>query len=136
MSGVVVINYLLSNDAGVTALVSADKIRTGMVSQKPSLPAISISKISASQQNTLAMSESSYIVIERVQVSAHSQSYSSAAGVLDAVRAACVQTMGVVNGVNCQSVTPQEEGVEIYRQETGVWTLTQDYMVGYLRSYS
>lgn len=139
MSGTTIIRYLLANAAGVTALVPATRIMAGVLPIDIERPCIAVQQISGEQANTLKMGESSYLVTHRIQVTMFATDTSSSSG-YDAVRAllnsvltACPHNSGVVNGITCYSITPDAEGYDDYNQDTLTYSLTQDFMVTFVR---
>jgi hypothetical protein len=139
MSGVSIIRYLLANNGDLTAVVSAAKISAGVLPLNTALPAISVTKVSANQHNTVSMSSIAYDCDERVQVTVLTKSSSSVSGyaqqqqILNLVRAACPLSLGLVNGFDCQGVLPDLEGPDLFDQNVGVHSQSQDFMVSYTR---
>lgn len=96
MSGVSVIRYRIANTAGVTALVSSSRIMAGPLPEGTSLPAISVSEISA-------VPDVGTLWIDRVQVTVFARSYVEMRAVMAAVEAV-TYPRGTINGFNVDSV--------------------------------
>jgi hypothetical protein len=88
MSGPAVVAYLLSQSAGLTALVpSARIIASPDLPQRTTLPAINVWSVSRMERLTLGMSEASRFQTERVQVTVHAKTEASKDAILALVRA-------------------------------------------------
>lgn len=142
MSGALVIRHLLANDASITAVVPSSRIMCGTLPQDIGYPAIAINQISGSQFNTLKMGESSYLVAQRVQVTVFAKDvdattdlsgYETVKQILDLVINACESTRGSVNGINCDSIFPSDEGPDQYDKEALVYWQSQDFTVNFTR---
>ena len=140
MSGVAIIQYLLANSAGLTAVVPAAQIMAGPLPVDTPLPAIAVQQISGQQHNNLSMSSASYLVTERVQITVIAQQpqsggsgYQQTKAVLALVRAALPLSRGTVNGFECQSVIPDIEGPDLYDPDTLLCSQSIDYFVTYRR---
>lgn len=128
MSGVAIVNYLLSNNAGLTAVVNSAQIISGVIPVGTPQPAISVIKISAIGRKSVSMAESN-IVIERVQVTILAKSYASAKSILASVISALPLSKSTVNGFLCDSVLPDTEGPDIFDPDALLYMQTMDFMV-------
>ena len=142
MSGTAIIRYLLANHAGLTALVPATRIMAGILPIEGTMPAISVRQITGNQNNTLGMNEAAYLVTHRVQVTVFAKDvdgdtdysgYERVKTILAQVRAACPQTYGTTNGVDCDSIYPDTEGPDLYDPESLLYSQSQDFMVSFRR---
>lgn len=133
MSGVAIINYLLSNDAGVIGTVPASRIFSGVIPLSTAMPAISVMQISGRQHNNVAMASDSYLVTDRVQVTVLSKSYAQAKAILSLVRAACPLSRGTINGFASEGVIPDAEGPDMFDEVDEIYQQSHDYMVSYIR---
>lgn len=138
MSGVAAIRYLLANSVPLTAVVPAARIKAGELPLKTVLPAISVTQISSVPRLTVAMTETSRLHTERVQVTVMVKNtdgepagsgYPSLRSILRLVLAACPNTCGTVNGVHLDSVLPAEEGPDIPDMEMSFITGSRDFIV-------
>ena len=133
MSGVLIIRALLSANTAVLAQVAADKIMAGVIPINTVLPAISIAQISGVTRNTIGMNEAKVMVTDRVQITVMTKNYASQKSILDLVRAACPNTNGLVNGVQCDSIWGDTTGPDIFDSEFTIYFQSVDFMVRYLR---
>jgi len=132
MSGAAIVTTLLSANSNLTAVVSASNILSGYVSGNP-LPAISVTKVTGQQENTLKMGESSYLVSQRVQVTVFASTEGSAKSIMALVRAALPYTRGTVGSFACQSILPDSEGPDFYDPSSKLAQQSQDYIVWFDR---
>lgn len=135
MSGVAVIRYLLANNAALVALVPATRIMAGDLPIKVVLPAISVTQISGTPRNTLAMNGGK-LHSDRVQVTALVKGadqggggYSSLDAILSAVFDACPYTRGTVNGIDVDSTKPDIEGPDLSDPATSLLSRSRDFIV-------
>ncbi len=139
MSGAAIINYLLSNSAGMTALVPAASILTGILPLPEQVPCVCVQQIDGQVYNTLLMTESSKLVRQRIQVSAFARDTQGASGygkvkaIMAQVIAACPQTKGAVSTYTVDSIIPDAEGQDFYDNETLIYSQTQDFLVSFYR---
>lgn len=133
MSGVGIAQYLLSQNAGLIAVVPAARIKAGVLPLNTVLPAISVTKISAQQYNNLAQNSASYLVQERVQVTVLAPTYPLVKSILALVRAALPQTRGTVNGFACDAIYPDTEGPDLYDHTTLTHEGSADYRITFRR---
>lgn len=134
MSGTRVINYLLANAAGVTALVASDKVLTGVVpGAKDPLPAISVRQVSGDELLDVAMT-GDRIVTHRVQVTVYAATYASKKSVLDAVRTAIGATKGSVDGIFVESILPAGEGPDLDDWGAQIFEQSRDFLVTFHRA--
>lgn len=138
MSGVAVVNYLLSNAASVIAVVPAARILTGPLplqeddSVAVELPAITISQISGTEWNKANKAESSgsQFRTERVQVTVHATTYASKKAILNLVRTACTpKPTSPVNSVKVDSIQPDGEGPDLDDPQSGMYEQSRDFLV-------
>lgn len=128
MSGVSIVNYLLSNTAAVTALVPAASIVSGVVPMDSALPAVGVKQVSGVERLDVPMTGSRYIS-ERVQVTAYTSSYGAKEAILRAARNACVGQRGTVNGFKLDSILPDGEGPDLDDDATRIFERSIDLIV-------
>jgi hypothetical protein len=138
VSGPAIINYLLSNNAGMTALVPADHILTGVLPLPEQMPCVCVQQIDGQQHNTLAMSETPSLVNNRVQVTAFSRDgtatgYAAVKAIIAQAVVACPHTRGAIAGFVVDSILPDSEGQDFYDPATLIYSQTQDFLVTYYR---
>jgi len=139
VSGASIINYLLSNNSGMTAIVPAAQILTGILPLPEQVPCICVQQIDGQQYNTLAMTETPKLVSNRVQVSAFARDAEGVAGygkvktILAQVLTACAHQRGSVNSYVVDAILPDSEGPDFYDPITLIYSQTQDFMVTFYR---
>lgn len=133
MSGVAVIRHLLANNAALTAQVSASKIMAGPIPINTVLPAISVAQVSGVQRNMMGMNSAKYLVTDRVQVTVMAASYALQKSILALIRAACPNSRGTINGVDCDSVLPDTEGPDFRDDAAAIYMQSQDFIVKFSR---
>lgn len=129
MSGVAVIRYLLANDAAVTAQVPAARIFGGPIPLNTALPAIGVEKISGTQLQTVAMSESPRLRTDRVQVTVHAGTYPAKETIVSLVRAACGNRHATVNAIAVDSILDAGEGPDFDDPGAFIYERSLDFMV-------
>ncbi len=139
MSGVVIIRYLLANNAPVLAIVPAAKIMTGDVPLNTALPAIAITQISSIPHTDVSMTDAK-MHTDRVQVSVllkgpqgspSGLGYPGQKALLKLVLAACPNQRGTVNGVAVDAILPDIEGPDLYDDPTSLFSGSRDFIVKY-----
>lgn len=133
MSGVAIVQYLLSHSAGLIAVVPAARIKSGVLPLDTDLPCISVTQITGRQHNNLAMASASYLVTQRVQVTVLATTYPLVKSILALVRAALPLSRGNVNGFTCDAVLPDTEGPDLYDDQLKTHVCSVDYMVTFHR---
>lgn len=140
MSGVAVVRYLLAHNAPLLAVVSEARIMAGDLPLNTVLPAIEIKHISGTPFLTMAMDETKRLHTDRVQVTAHAKApegspqgagYPGVKVLLKLVLAACKNTKGIVNGIDCDSVLPDLEGPDLSDAALAIYTGSWDFIVKY-----
>jgi hypothetical protein len=138
MSGVVVIRFLLANNAPVTAVVPATRIMAGDLPLNTVMPAIAVTQISSLPWNTVKMNESRVQHTDRVQVSVlfkgpegspAGAGYPGVRSLLKLVLAACPHQRSTVNGVSVDSIIPLEEGPDLQDVATALYSGSRDFFV-------
>ena len=131
MSGVSVINYLLSNDSPTVAVVPAARIFTGVGPLETSVPTIVVQQISGTERLTVSMAGAKKMHTDRVQVTALAKAYSTVKAILALARIACANRNGTVNSIDLDSILPDIEGPDLYDAEDLIYSQTQDFLVKY-----
>lgn len=134
MSGTSVVNYLLSNDAGVLAVVPATRIITGDLSLNTGLPAFTVKQISGVQHHGIRVSEAGPVRTDRVQVTAHSFDYDQLKALLELALTACANRRGTVNTVSVDSIVPDGVGPDLGDPDSEPPTFEQsrDFLVRWI----
>lgn len=132
MSGVSIVRFLLAANTALVAQVPSVRIMAGVLPVGTTLPAISITTISAVERKTVTMADS-HQVTERVQVNVEAKSYPSQKSILALVRAALPLSRGTVNSVSVDSVTHDSDGPDIYDMDAGIYVQSSDFFVRYAR---
>lgn len=137
MSGVAVVNYLLSNYAALVSLVPAERIFSGPIPLNPDgtsatdLPAIGVTQISGTEWDQVSRpADSSQFRSERVQVTVHAASYAEKKPILDLVRKACApKPASPVDGTAVDSIKPEGEGPDLDDWEAQIFEQSRDFIV-------
>lgn len=121
------VRYLLANNAGVTAVVTATQIMAGPLPQDTAMPAIEIRLISSVELQQVAAGSGFHQA--RVQVSVKAANYPQLRQVLALVRAALPRSRGTHNTVKVDSIIPDTEGPNMADAESGIYFGSHDFMV-------
>ena len=132
MSGVAVINYLLSNNAALTAVVPAAVIFSGIAPVGTQLPAISIAQVSGVEFPQVNRETTGNLITERVQITVHGETYPQKKQIIKLIRQALPKTRGTVDGVDVDSITPDIEGPDMEFVDPEMHDQSVDYMVKYI----
>lgn len=132
MSGVAVVRYLLANNAGLTAVVSATKIMGGVLPINTELPAISIRQVSGIEYPIIKRGNNMFVT-ERIQVSVLAATYPSQKSIIELVRDALPGTRGTVNSFIVDSITPDIDGPDLYSDNPQIFEQSVDYFVRFIR---
>lgn len=129
MSGVAVIQYLLSHSAPLIAVVPAVKIKGGVLPLNTVLPGISVQEVDSFPRLPVNMTGTARFITERVQVTVLAKTYPSKKGIMELVRKALPLSRDTINGIMCDSVLPESVGPDIDDPETQIYTQSRDYIV-------
>lgn len=132
MSGVAIVQYLLSHNAPLLAQVPAGRIMAGALPLGIVLPAISVTTVDAQERITYSMDETARFITERVQVDVLAIDYPKQKVLLFLVRTALSPLGGLVNGINCDSILPDAVGPDIFSDNPKIYTQSQDFMVRWI----
>ncbi len=132
MSGVAVIRYMLANNAPLIAVVTADKIKAGVVPINTALPAISIRQISGVEHELIKRGANQFVT-ERIQVSVLASTYPTQKSILNLIRSAVVSTRGTVNTFSVDSITHEGDGPDLYNDDPVIYEQSIDFMVMFYR---
>jgi len=132
MSGVAVIRYMLTNNAPLIAVVTADKIKAGVVPINTALPAISIRQISGVEHELIKRGANQFVT-ERIQVSVLASTYPTQKSILNLIRSAVVSTRGTVNTFSVDSITHEGDGPDLYNDDPVIYEQSIDFMVRFYR---
>ncbi len=129
MSGVAIVNAILSGTTAVTDVVLASRIITGDIPLETTLPAISVMEISSVQRLTASMADATVLVTDRVQVTVHASTYALKKSILELVRLALNMTDGTVGGTHVNSILPDLAGPDLDDPVAGYYTQSRDFIV-------
>lgn len=132
MSGSAIIRYLLANNAPLVAVISADKIKPGLVPLNTTLPAISIRQISG-REHQLIKRGSGQLVTERIQITAQAKTYTDQKAIIALIRAALPGTHGTVNTFYVDSITHESDGPDLEYENPVIFEQSIDYIVKFIR---
>ena len=132
VSGTAIARSLLAANTALTAVVPALRIFAGGLPQGIVLPAISVTKVTGNQLNTVAMT-GSHLATEHVQVTVSAKTYASQKQCLALALAALPNTHAVVATFNCESVVPGSEGPDFYDPVAIIYQGSHDFVVKFHR---
>src|SRR5687768_9832020 len=115
MSGVAIINYMLSNYYPLGFAVSETNIISGAIPINTELPAISIRQISGIEFKTIKRS-GMQLVTDRVQVTVLASTYAQQKEIIELVRSALPAERGIVGIFDVDSITPDIDGPDLYSE--------------------
>lgn len=131
MSGINIINALLTADAAVTALVPATRIGAGVLPARTTLPAIGLAIISKVDRN-IASPAAKVVVTERIQVTVMANDYPAKQALLAAVRKACRDQHGTIATFAGVAVLTDGAGPDFQSEGgSGIYLQSQDFKVTY-----
>lgn len=132
------IRGLLAGNANVLAVVPATRILAGELPLNTVMPALSITLVSGTPHNTLAMNEGRRLSADRVQVTAVVKGpqgtpaglgYPGVRQLMALVLAACPHQRGTINGVDVDSIIPEQEGPDLSDMATSLYLGSRDFVV-------
>lgn len=126
-----VIKYLLSSDAGVSALVGTDIFPVVVPKDKSPPKVIVYRVISNVMQPTIDGFSSFRLYKARVQVTAAAPIYSDLKALVQAVRDACHRKSGLLVGVKVVSSVLSAEGSEEFDDAVQMFVQPIDFIVNY-----
>ena len=132
MSGVAIARYLLANNAAMIAAVPTARIFAGNVIGGV-YPAVAVTSITGVPRNTVAMTETSRMITERVQVTVYAGTYALQKQLLGLVRTALANQHGTVNTFKCDSILPDNEGPDLFDDVLIIYEQSQDFMIKFTR---
>lgn len=133
MSGVGIVRTLLAANAGLLAVVPATRIMAGDLPPKTVVPAIGIKTVSGVPYRTMKMATSGNLWTERVQVTVEAGSYPQQKSILALVRAALPSTRGMVGSFNCDSISVDLEGPDMFSADENIYVGSQDFIVKHIQ---
>lgn len=132
MSGVAIINYLLSNDYDLASVVAADNVISGTIPLNTKYPAISIRQVSGLEFKTIQRT-GDQLVTERIQVTAYASNYSQQKEIIELIRSALPTTRGGVSTFTVDSIVQDIDGPDLYSENPVTFEQSIDYMVRFIR---
>jgi len=127
-SAVKAVRFLLSNDAGLTALVPSDRIVAGRLEVGSKLPAVVVSQIST-QRRAVVVRGPTQFCTSRVQVTVFAKSYPEQDALQQLVRKALPPMRGTINRVDLDSIQSGGDGPDIRDDAAGIYMGTSDFIV-------
>jgi hypothetical protein len=128
VSDVHVTRYLLANNAGVTAVVPADRIMAGILPQGIALPALAVTHVSTLRKNYVAETAVDWCT-SRVQVTGMASTYPALKALMALVRAALPRSRGNVDGVAVDAIVSDLEGPDFRDDAEGIFMQSHDFQV-------
>lgn len=132
MSGAAIINYVLSQNAPLTAVVSGTKIIAGMVPLNVELPAISIRQISGAERESIKRT-GTRTVTDRVQVAALASTYAQQKQIIELIRNAVTSSRTTTNTFQVDSISHDIDGPDLYSEEPVTFEQSIDFIVRFYR---
>lgn len=136
MSGTGVIRYLLAQNAALTAVIPASRIRVGDLPVNTVLPAIGVKQITSVPQNLINLNDTGRMNTDRVQVTlkfkdtaASGTGYPGLDAAMKLVRAAIQSQRATIAGVKVDSIALGGEGPHLQYEDTQTHERSVDYMV-------
>lgn len=132
MSGIAIINYVLSQNAPLTAVVAGAKIIAGMVPLNVELPAISIRQISGVERESIKRT-GTQTVTDRVQVAVLASTYAQQKEIIELVRNAVTSSRTTINTFQVDSISHDIDGPDLYSEEPVIFEQSIDFIVRFYR---
>lgn len=132
MSGTAILRYLLANNASLTATVSVDKIKPGLIPINTELPAISIRQISG-REHQLIRRGSNQLATERIQITVQAATYVQQKAIIALICSALPGTRGTVNTFTVDSITYESDGPDLEYENPVIFEQSLDYFVKFIR---
>lgn len=130
MSGYAVVNYVLSQDADLTAVVPGEQIVSGDLPLGATLPGVSVRSLSEVPRYDVENNPATRkLWTERVQVTVVASSYDSKKTIIKLVKAALKRTRGTVNGIDVDSLKIDSTGPDLDDNEAGIYQQSLDCIV-------
>lgn len=134
MNGVAAIVQILSNDAGIGAIIDTDetpsRIVAGWLNRKTTLPAIAVQEVSSVDRNIPNPGTYRHVT-DRVQVTCMARTYPDLIELVSAVTAACADQMPTVSGISRVVVHTDGTGPDFMDDQASFFLKTQDFRVSY-----
>ena len=132
MSGVAIVNYLLSNDYDLASVVAAENVISGTIPINTEYPAISIRQVSGLEFKTIQRS-GDQLVTDRVQVTAYASTYAQQKEIIELIRNALPTMRGDVSTFTVDSIVQDIDGPDLYSENPVTFEQSIDYMVRFNR---
>ncbi len=133
MSGVIIARGLLAANMALVAVVPSTKIMAGVIPINTILPAISVAQISGTTRNTVSMNEAKVLATDRVQITAMAKTYAQQKQIIGLIQNAMKNTYGLVSGIQCDSITTDVQGPDIFDAEAIIYFQSIDFMIKFSR---
>lgn len=130
MDGILVIRGILTGNAALTAEVPAERIVAGPLPTGTALPAVSLTRVSAVDNNILKAGVKRRVT-ERVQVTVLAKNYPAMRRILRLVKAAAADKIGEFAGLTDVTVHTDGAGPDFMDDQASIHMGEQDFMVGY-----
>lgn len=141
MSGVAIVRALLAAHAPLLALgIPSTRIIAGTLPQGTTLPAISVTTITESEQGTVARRLGTKMIRERVQVTVlmnqtgGTTEYAAFKNLVKATSLGAGVYTGIVVGFRVRSVMPWGVGPELPQDDDRILEQSRDFMVTFMEA--
>lgn len=135
MSGVAILRALLAARPEVRAIITDDEsIRSGVLPQGSTVPALSVHTIDENEVETLARNLSVKTIRERVQVTALATKWTVMKRLLKAAALGPGVHTGTVLGIRVKSILPAGVGPEIPPGDDGIYEQSRDFIVTFVEA--
>lgn len=129
MSAEKVIYNLLSNNAGLLAVVPKARIFPSLVPLGTALPAIAYMLVSSIEETSMGMTTNR--LRSRVQITIAATTYPQVKEIAALVVTACNHKQGTFNGVQVDSVIKEVVGADFRDDDVGIFYSTIDFRIAH-----
>lgn len=124
-----VVMALLKADAALVALVPVARMHQGLIPQSSSLPALALRNISDNDRHTISGREATVVETGRIEVTVAAKDYATKERLIAAVRKACENKRGLINGIAVNNVRNAGLGPDLDNDEASIFGRSIDLMV-------
>lgn len=124
-----VVMALLKADATLVALVPVGRMHQGFIPQGSALPALSLRNISDNDRQTISGNEATVMETGRIEVTVAAKDYPTKERLIGAVRKACENKRGVINGITVNNVRNAGLGPDLDNEEASIFGRSIDLMI-------
>jgi hypothetical protein len=123
-----VVDFLLTHNAALLAVVPAERIVPGRLGPGTKLPAVTVSHIGTNRRKVVKQAATEFCRA-RIQVTVHARTIPEQDTVQRLVRKALPATRGIVAGVDVDDIQSGDDGPDIDDAAPGIYMGVSDYIV-------